>query len=183
MTDEVVATEEEVKAKTGTRRGRPKKTEKKKRKLCIIASKGSLDMAYPPLILANAARMSGIEVHLFFTFWGMDIITKSKMDKLNVAVVGNPNMHPMFHFPTIVGALPGMSAMASSMMRKEIAALDFPPVGEFLEMLSDAGTHIYACQMAKDMMKLDEEDLVPYAKVLGAMEFLDIAEDAQVLFV
>jgi hypothetical protein len=98
------------------RRGR-KKQEKKTRKLCFICSKGSLDMAYPPLILANAARMSGIEVDLFFTFWGMDIITKEKMDKLHIAVVGNPNMHPSFHIPTVVGILPGMSNIASNMMR------------------------------------------------------------------
>ena len=97
------------------------------RKLCLIASKGSLDMAYPPLILANAARMSGIETHLFFTFWGLDIITKSKMKKLNVATVGNPNMHPMFHFPTLIGAIPGVSAMSTWMMNREIEKLDFPP--------------------------------------------------------
>ena len=164
--------------------GRRKKTApKKQRKLCLICSKGSLDMAYPPLILANAARMSGIEAHLFFTFWGMDIITKDKMDKLHVATVGNPNMHPMFHIPTMMGGLPGMSSMASNMMRKAIADLDFPPVPEFLETLNDAGAHIYACEMAMDMMKLKEEDLVDYASVLGAMEFLEIAEDAQVIFV
>jgi peroxiredoxin family protein len=164
--------------------GRRKKAEpKKQRKLCLICSKGSLDMAYPPLILANAARMSGIEAHLFFTFWGMDIITKAKMADLHVATVGNPNMHPMFHIPTMMGGLPGMSSMASAMMRKEIANLDFPPVPEFLEMLNDAGAHIYACEMAMDMMKLNEEDLVDYAQVLGAMEFLEIAEDAQVIFV
>ena len=87
------------------------------RKLCLVASKGSLDMAYPPLILANAARMTGIEAHIFFTFWGLDIITKSKMKGLNVATVGNPNMHPWFHIPTILGVLPGMSAAASWMMR------------------------------------------------------------------
>jgi len=83
------------------------------RKLSIIASKGSLDMAYPPLILANAARMSGVEVHMFFTFWGLDIITKKKMDHLNVAMVGNPNMHPMMHIPTWIGAIPGMSALGT----------------------------------------------------------------------
>ncbi len=155
----------------------------KPRKLCLIASKGSLDMAYPPLILANAARMSGIETHIFFTFWGLDVITKSKMEKLQVAVVGNPNMHPSFHIPTMVGMLPGMSAMASSMMRKEIDKLDFPPVGEFLEMVSDAGAHLYACKMSVDMMGLTEKDFVDSASVLGAMEFLEIADGAQVIFI
>lgn len=153
------------------------------RKLCLIASKGSLDMAYPPLILANAARMSGIETHLFFTFWGLDIITKSKMKKLNVATVGNPNMHPMFHFPTFIGAIPGMSAIATWMMNKEIEKLDFPPVDEFVEMLVDAGACMYGCKMSMDMMKLTKDDLVEGAEVLGAMEFLEVADGAQVLFI
>ena len=153
------------------------------RKLCLIASKGGLDMAYPPLILANAARMSGIETSLFFTFWGLDIITKNKMKKLHVATVGNPSMHPWFHIPTLLGALPGMSAMASWMMRREIDKLDFPPVDEFVQQIIDAGACVYGCKMSMDMMKLTKEDLVYGAKVLGAMEFLEIADRAQVLFI
>ena len=153
------------------------------RKLCLIASKGSLDMAYPPLILANAARMSGIETHMFFTFWGLDIITKGKMKKLNVATVGNPNMHPMFHFPTFLGVIPGASAMATWMMNKEIEKLDFPPVDEFVEMIVDTGACVYGCKMSMDMMKLSKDDLVEGAEVLGAMEFLEVADGAQVLFI
>jgi peroxiredoxin family protein len=153
------------------------------RKMALIASKGSLDMAYPPLILANAARMSGIEVHLFFTFWGLDIITKKKMDNLNVATVGNPSMHPWFHIPTWLGSIPGMSAMASWMMRKEIDKLDFPPVGEFMQMILDTGAHVYGCKMSMDMMKLTKADLIDGAEVLGAMEFIDIADGAQIIFV
>jgi peroxiredoxin family protein len=135
------------------------------------------------MILANAARMSGIETHIFFTFWGLDIITKKKMNGLNVAVVGNPNMHPWFHIPTIIGVIPFMSAAASWMMNREIAKLDFPPVGEFMEMLVDAGAHVYGCKMSMDMMKLKKEDLIDGASVLGAMEFMDIAEGAQIIFV
>ena len=153
------------------------------RKLCLISSKGSLDMAYPPLILGNAARMMGIETHMFFTFWGLDIVTKSKLKKLKVATVGNPSMHPWFHIPTIIGAIPGMSAMASWMMRGEIDKLDFPPVDEFVQLVVDAGAHIYGCKMSMDMMKLTADDLVEGAEVLGAMEFLEIARDAQVLFI
>jgi len=153
------------------------------RKLSIIASKGSLDMAYPVLILGNAARMAGIETHLFFTFWGLDIITKKKMNKLQVATVGNPSMHPMFHFPTWIGAIPGVSGLATIMMRKEIDKLDFPPVGEFMEMISDAGANIYACKMSVDMMKLKQEDMIESAKILGAMEFMEISEGAQLLFI
>ena len=153
------------------------------RKLGIICSKGSLDMAYPPLILANAARMGGTDVELFFTFWGLDIITKKKMGSLNVATVGNPNMHPWFHIPTFLGAIPGMSAAATWMMNREIEKLDFPPVPEFLEMVMDAGANVYGCKMSMDMMKLTKEDLVDGAVVLGAMEFMDLTENAQILFV
>lgn len=153
------------------------------RKLAIIASKGSLDMAYPPLILANSARMSGVEVDLFFTFWGLDLITKKKMDHLNVSTVGNPSMHPWFHIPTWLGGIPGMSAMATWMMNKEIAKLDFPPVGEFIQLVSDSGARLYACKMSMDMMKLTKTDLVDDAEVLGAMEFIEKSEGAQLLFI
>jgi peroxiredoxin family protein len=157
--------------------------QEKNRNLCIIASQGSLDMAYPPLILANAARMSGIDAHIFFTFWGLDIVTKKKLKGLNVSTVGNPAMHPWFHIPTILGVIPGMSAAASWMMRREIDKLDFPPVDEFVEMIIDAGTHVYGCKMSMDMMGLTEEDLVDGAVVLGAMEFLEVSEGAQIIFV
>lgn len=153
------------------------------RKLALIGSKGSLDMAYPPLILANAARMSGIEVEMFFTFWGLDIITKKKMGKLTVATVGNPSMHPWFGIPTLLGALPGMSAAASWMMRGEIKKLGFPPVKEFVELVIDAGANVYGCEMSMDMMKLTQDDLVDGATVLGAMEFMDLTEGAQIIFV
>ncbi|HUF37230.1 MAG TPA: DsrE/DsrF/DrsH-like family protein [Anaerolineales bacterium] len=157
---------------------------KKTRKLCIICSKGSLDMAYPPLILANAARMTGIEVDLFFTFWGMDIVTESKVDHLHIATVGNPNMHPKFHIPTMIGGLPGMSSMASAMMRKEIGDLGFPPVREFIEMLHDAGARLWACKMSADMMDVVEPDLLEQVDgVIGAIEFVEMSEDAQVIFV
>lgn len=153
------------------------------RKLALVASKGSLDMAYPPLILANAARMSGIDVEMFFTFWGLDIITKKKMSKLNVATVGNPNMHPWVGIPTLIGALPGISAAASWMMRGEIKKLGFPKVPEFVKLVIDAGANVYGCQMSMDMMKLTQDDLVEEATVLGAMEFMDLTEGAQIVFV
>ena len=154
--------------------------EEKTRKLSIICSKGSLDMAYPGLVLANAARMMGIEADLFFTFWGMDIITKEKVDHLKVVPVGNPAMH----MPQIVGGFPGMTDMATKMMKKEIEKLDMPPVGEFLEMVHDAGCGIYACKMSVDMMHLEKEDLVDEVDdIVGAMEFLEMAEGAQMLFI
>jgi peroxiredoxin family protein len=159
------------------------KSDKTPRKISIVASKGSLDMAYPPLIIANAARMSGIEVNMFFTFWGQDMITKKKMNKLNVSVIGNPAMHPWFHIPTLMGLIPGLSAAATWMMRREIAKLDFPPVGEFIQLLLDSGAHLYGCKATMDMMKLKKEDLVDGAGIATAMEFVEMAEGGQIIFV
>lgn len=157
-----------------------KTEDEKTRKLAIICSKGSLDMAYPGLVLANAARMMGIEADLFFTFWGMDIISKSKVDHLKVTPVGNPAMH----MPHVIGVLPGMSDLATTMMMKEIEKLDMPPVHEFLQMVHDAGAGIYACRMASDMMHLEREDLIDEVDdIIGAMEFLEKAEGAQLLFI
>ncbi len=154
--------------------------EEKTRTLAIICSKGSLDMAYPGLVLANAARMLGLEVKLFFTFWGMDIITKSKVDHLKVTPVGNPAMH----MPNLVGVIPGTTDLATAMMKKSLEKIDMPPVAEFLEMIHDAGAEIYACRMAADMMNLDREDLVDEVDdIVGAMEFLEMTEGAQMLFI
>jgi len=150
------------------------------RKLCIICSKGTLDMAYPGLILANAALMEGMDVTMFFTFWGLDMITKKKMNNLKATPLGNPSMG----MPNLLGVLPGMTAMASVIMKKEIAKLDFPPVGEFLEMISDAGGKMYSCKMSMDMMKLTQDDLCEQIDaVVGAMEFMEMSEGAQVLFI
>lgn len=149
-------------------------------KVSIICSKGTLDMAYPGLILANAALMSGIEANLFFTFWGLDIINKAKEDKLHVSTVGNPSMH----IPTMVGGLPGMEAFASMMMKKEMEKLDIPPIPEFLEMINDAGGNLYACRLAMDMFKLTEKDLDDnVGEVIGAMEFYEVAAGGPIIFV
>ena len=150
------------------------------RKLCIICSKGSLDMAYPGLVLANAALMEGIDVTMFFTFWGLDIINKKKMKSLKATPLGNPAMG----MPNLVGVIPGVTAMASSMMKKEIEKLDFPPVDEFIEMIHDAGGKMYGCRMAMDMMKLEKEDLCEEVDdVIGAMEFMEMSDGAQVIFI
>jgi peroxiredoxin family protein len=148
--------------------------------LAIICSKGTLDMAYPGLILANAARMSGIDATLFFTFWGLDIVTKKTVDHLHVPTVGNPSMH----IPTMVGGLPGMESLATTMMQKQMEKLDIPPVHELLQILSDSGAHLYACRMAMDMFKRTKDDLVPQVEeIISAMDFFDKAAGAQVVFI
>jgi len=148
--------------------------------ISIICSKGSIDMAYPGLILANAARMSGIEATLFFTFWGLDIITESRVDKLHVPTVGNPSMP----IPTMLGGLPGMESIASLLMKKEIAHLDLPTIREMLQDLKDSGAKLYACRMAMDMFHRTKADLVPQVDdVISAMDFFDKSAGAQVIFI
>ena len=158
----------------------PAFAEETDRKLCIICSKGTLDMAYPGLVLANAAVGEGIEVNLFFTFWGFDMITDKRMDSLKATPVGNTAMH----MPQAIGPLPGMTAMATHMMKKEIAKLGFPGVREFLDHLVDSGANLWACQMSADMMKLEEKDLYEgISGIIGATEFMEMSEGAQIIFI
>src|SRR5690242_15809969 len=125
-------------------------------KVAIIISKGSLEGIYPGLIMASGARMEGIEANLFFTFFGLDAIRKDHQEHIKVATVGNPGMH----MPTMVGGLPGVSALATKMMQHQMEQLDIPPIGEFIEMISDSGAHIYACKASVDMFKLSKDDFV-----------------------
>ena len=150
------------------------------RSIAIIVSKGTLDMAYPGLILANAARMSGIDATLFFTFWGLDVITEKKVDHLHTPTVGNPSLP----IPTLLGGLPGVEAATTSMMKKQMKQIDIPSVREMLQILSDSGAHLYACSLAMEMFKVKKEDLVPEVEgVLSAMDFFDKTRGAQLLFV
>lgn len=154
--------------------------ETEERKLCIICSKGSLDMAYPGLVLANAALGEGVETHIFFTFWGFDMINRKTMDHLKFTPVGNPATHMP---PSLMG-LPGMTAFATHMMKKQIEGIDIPEVPEFLEMITDAGGHLWACRMSADMMHLDEDDLYDRVEgIISAADFIELSEGAQVIFV
>ena len=148
-------------------------------KVSIVISKGSLEGVYPGLIMANGARMDGIDATLFFTFFGLDAIMKKRVKKLKVATVGNPAMH----MPTLVGALPGMSAMATRMMSKQMDELDIPPVDEFLEMIKDAGADLYACKATVDMFKLTMDDFVPQVdEIINVGKFYELSAGAQVIF-
>ena len=156
------------------------------RHVCIICSKGTLDMAYPGMVVANAALMMGIDATIFFTFWGLDMITESKMDKLKLSPLGNPSMKMPngMGIPNVMAMLPGMTDFSTSMMQKEMDKLGFPPVREYLQMIADAGGKLYACQLTYDMMGLTEEDLFDEVEaVVGAMEFLEMADGAQLMFV
>jgi len=148
-------------------------------KVSIIISKGSLEAVYPGLIMANGARMEGIEAQLFFTFFGLEAVIDRKMDKLKVATVGNPAMH----MPTLIGALPGMSALATSMMKKEIEKLDIPPIREFITLIHDSGCEIYGCKATVDMFHLTKEDFCPEVDdVITVGEFYEKSAGAQIIF-
>lgn len=153
--------------------------EDKIKKVSIVVSKGSLEGVYPGLIMANGARMEGIEASLFFTFFGMEAINKKKNKKIKVATVGNPAMH----MATWLGAIPGMSAMATGMMLKTMDSLDIPPVDEFIEMVADAGCKLYACKATVDMFKLSMDDFVPQVeRILTVGEFYELSAGAQIIF-
>lgn len=126
------------------------------KKMLFILSKATIENVYAAFIMANGARMEGIESEIFFTFFGLEAIQKKKLEHLHVATVGNPAMH----IPTMIGGLPGMEAFATKMMKKEMEKLDMPPVGEFLEILSDSGCKLWACKLAMDMFHIKKEDLI-----------------------
>jgi len=157
------------------------------RRICFIASKGTLDMVYPSLVMANAALGEGIETHIFFTFWGMDIITKKHQDNLQFTWMGNTAMHPpggaKMHMPQGAAGLPGMTKVATKMMKKQIADLDVPEVPEFVQMIADAGGHLWACKMSVDMMELTKEDMIDEVEdIITATAFIELSEGAQVIF-
>ena len=148
-------------------------------KVSIVVSKGSLEGVYPGLIMANGARMEGIEANLFFTFFGLDAIRKDKIAKIKVATVGNPAMH----MASLIGILPGMSAFATRMMKKQMEKLDIPPIPEFVELCADSGVGIYACKASVDMFGLTEADFVPQVeKVLTVGEFYELSGGGEIVF-
>jgi peroxiredoxin family protein len=156
-------------------------------KVSIIVSKGSLEGTYPGLIMANGARMEGIEASLFFTFFGMHGIINKKMDKIKVATVGNPAMCVPSAMgpglPTWMGAIPGMSWFATGMMKKEMEKLDIPPVREFIEMIHDAGCAIYACKATVDMFHLTKSDFCDQVDgIISVGEFYEKSAGAQIIF-
>lgn len=148
-------------------------------KVSIIISKGSLEGIYPGLIMANGARAEGMEANLFFTFFGLDAIHRKRIEHIKVATVGNPAMH----IPTLLGGLPGMSALATHMMTKKMDELDIPPISEFIEMISDTGAGIYACKASVDMFDLTEADFVEQVQgIMTVGEFYDMAAGGQIIF-
>ncbi|MCP4625201.1 MAG: hypothetical protein GY850_17010 [bacterium] len=163
------------------------------RHIAFICSKGDLDMAYPALVMGWAALGNGIDVTIFFTFWGMDMIRKSRIENLQIAPVGNTAMkmsmmgykgNDNLGIPNFMGMLPGMTGFATKLMKDKMEELDVPPVSEYIEMLVDAGAKLYGCKMSVDMMDLDEGDFVDGVEgVVTAGDFMDMTEGAQIVFI
>ncbi len=148
-------------------------------KVSIVISKGSLEGIYPGLIMANGARMEGIDADLFFTFFGLDAIRKDRYEQIKVATVGNPGMH----LPTWIGAIPGLSALATRMMKRQMEKIDIPPIPEFIELVADSGAHLYACKATVDMFGLTMEDFVPQVdEIISVGEFYEKARGGQIIF-
>lgn len=158
------------------------------KKVLIVCAKGALEDVYAALVLANGAVMEGIEAKMFFTFFGLDAITKKKMNKLHTATVGNPamTMPGGIPFPTLLGILPGVEAGVSYMMKKGMEKLDIPPVEEFIDMITAGGGEVYACKLAADMFNLKKEDFCDHVKdIITVGQFYSLAngEGTQIIFV
>ena len=148
-------------------------------KVSIVISKGSLEGIYPGLIMANGARMEGIDADIFFTFFGLDAIRKDRQSKVKVATVGNPGMH----LPTLVGAIPGFSALATKMMQRKMEELDIPPIPEFIELVADSGAKLYGCKASVDRFGLTMDDFVPQVEaVITVGDFYTLAAGGQIVF-
>jgi peroxiredoxin family protein len=148
-------------------------------KVSIIISRGSLEGVYPGLIMANGARMEGIDANLFFTFFGLDAVNKAKHEHVKVATVGNPGLH----LATWAGGLPGISALVTRKFAAEMEKLDIPPIPEFIEMISDSGAGLYACKASVDMFGLTKDDFIPQVEdIITVGEFYGLAAGGQIIF-
>ena len=155
------------------------KERKRQKRMAIISTKGTLDWAYPPLILASSAGAMGWDVGIFFTFYGLNIIHKAKGKKLAVAPLANPAM-PM-PVPNLVGAIPGMTPMATTMMKKMFKGKGVASIDELLQNCVDVGVRLMPCQMTVEVFGYRQEDFIPQAEpACGAAAFIRYASEADI---
>jgi peroxiredoxin family protein len=148
-------------------------------KVSVIISKGSLEGVYPGLIMANGARMEGMEASVFFTFFGLDAINKARHEHVKVATVGNPGLH----LATWAGGVPGISSLVTHKLAQEMEKLDIPPIPEFVEMIAESGAPLYACKASVDLFGLDRDDFIPEVEdIITVGEFYGLAAGGQIIF-
>ena len=152
------------------------------KRLAIIAMHGTLDMAYPPFILGTAAAAMDMEVEIFFTFYGLEILKRGKADKLQVSPIANPAMPqpiPGISVPNILGMLPGMTSVATGMMNGWMKKANVAKLSELIDIAKESSVKMIACQMTMDVMGIKKEDLIDGIEIVGAATFMEFAsEDA-----
>ena len=144
------------------------------KKMAIIATKGALDMAYPPLILGSTAAALGWEVQIFFTFYGLQLLRKS-LDDIAISPIGNPAMPMPVPMPVLVSALPGMQAMATSMMKSKMKKKGVASLEELRGLCLEADVKFIACQMTVDLFEFQKSDFIDGIEYGGAATFLKFA--------
>ena len=177
-------TEEQVRQIVREEIARAFKKDPAAKRACIIASKGTLDWAYPPLILSTAAAAAGMDAAVFFTFYGLNIIHKDFEHRLKVSPVANPAMPMPVPLPDLVTALPGMTGMATMMMKSMFSKKGVATIRELLDVARESGVRLIACQMTMDVFGYQQSDFLEGVEFGGAAAFLSDARKSHVtLFV
>ncbi|MBF0401805.1 MAG: DsrE/DsrF/DrsH-like family protein [Magnetococcales bacterium] len=148
------------------------------KKLAIIATKGTLDFAYPPLILATTAAALDYDVTIFWTFYGLQVLKKER--NLKISPLGNPAMPMPVPMPVFVQMLPGMESMATIMMKQKMAGKGVASIDDLLEMALESDVKMIACQMTVDLFDFKHEELIDGVEYAGAARFFEVAQDADI---
>ncbi|MFK5892457.1 MAG: DsrE/DsrF/DrsH-like family protein [Pseudomonadota bacterium] len=148
------------------------------KKMALIATKGTLDWAYPPFILASTASALGYDVEIFFTFYGLRLLEKEL--KLKVSPLGNPGMPMPIPVPVIIQAMPFMQDFVTSMMKKKMASKGIAPLEELRDLCLDADVQFIACQMTVDLFEMDINNFINEVTYAGAAAFFEFAGEANI---
>lgn len=148
------------------------------KKLAIIATKGTLDWAYPPFILASTAAALGYETEIFFTFYGLQLLKKDL--NLQVSSLGNPGMPMPMPVPVLLQALPGMQSMMTMMMKQKMKAKGVASLEELRELCVEAEVKLVACQMTVDLFEMDTKEFISGVEYGGAATFFEFAGESDI---
>jgi len=159
--------------------------EPRRKRMALVASKGGLDEVYPVLIMASTAAALDWEVGIFCTFYGLDMVNTKRMHDLKVSPIGNAAAPPPLKgkemgVPNIIGMLPGMTSVATKMMKGWIDDSNIPDFDAMMEICLEGDVEFYACATTMGMMNIKQEDIMPQASCLGATAFLDYASEADI---